>query len=198
MPLLESDIPFTHRPQGRRQYITMKFGPSRGAWSLLGWLAVALLAAGPAWADALGEAQRLLDQHRLPEALGRVDTALAPNPRDPRGRFLRGLILTEMNRRDEAIAVFQQLTVDYPELAEPYNNLAVLHAQQGRLDQARGALEMAVRMQPRNAMAHENLGDVYVRLANQAYDQASQINPRSTALQAKLKLLRDLAPPAGR
>lgn len=176
----------------------MKLCSSRGAWPFLTWLAVALLAAGPAWADALGDAQRLLDQRRLPEALGRVDAALAPNPRDPRGRFLRGLILTEMNRRDEAITVFQQLTVDYPELAEPYNNLAVLQAQQGHLDQARGALEMAVRMQPKNAMAHENLGDVYVRLAGQAYEQASQINPRSATLQAKLKLLRDLSPPAGR
>jgi tetratricopeptide (TPR) repeat protein len=175
----------------------MKFGTSAGPFFPRLWLVAVLVAlSGPAWADAVGEAQRLLEQRRLPEALGRVDAALAANARDPRGRFLRGLILTEMGRRDEAVGVFQQLTVDFPELAEPYNNLAVLHAQQGRLDQARAALELAVRLQPKNAMAFENLGDVYVRLAGQAYDQASQINPRAASVQTKLKLLRELAPPA--
>lgn len=179
----------------------MNFGPwsrpSPAYPTLRPWLMAALIAmASPAWADALGDAQRLLEQHRLPEALVRVDAALAANGRDPRGRFLRGLILTEMGRRDDAIAVFQQLTLDFPELAEPYNNLAVLEAQQGRFDQARAALELAVRLQPKNAMAHENLGDVYVRLARRAYDQASQIDPRSAGVQAKLKLLQELAPSA--
>lgn len=173
----------------------MKFGASRSPRRPWLWLAASLLVlAHSAWADALGEAQRLLEQRRLPEALTQVEAALAGNPREPRGRFVKGLILTEMSRRDEAIAVFQQLTIDYPELPEPYNNLAVLQAQQGRLDQARAALEMAVRMQPRNAMAHENLGDVYLRLAIQAFDQANQLNPRAGGVQAKLKMLRELAP----
>ena len=161
-------------------------------------LAVLLVLSGVVRADALSEAQQLLDQHRAAEALGRVNAALAADGRNPRLRFLRGLILTELGRPDEAISVFQQLTVDYPELAEPYNNLAVLQARAGRLDEARAALEMAVRMQPKNAMAFENLGDVYLRLAGQAYDQASQINPRAPGLRAKLKLLKELPPSAAR
>lgn len=161
-------------------------------------LACLLGLTAPAIADDLGDAQRLLEQRRLPEALARVDAALATKGRDPKARFLRGLILTELGRQDDAVAVFQQLTVDYPELAEPYNNLAVLHAQAGRFDQARAALELAVRLQPKNALAFENLGDVYARLASQAYDQASQLNPRAAGVQAKAKLLRELAPPTGR
>lgn len=179
----------------------MKFSPSFSApavAALLAALLVLLAFPAPARADDLGEAQRLLEQRRLPEALARVDAALASKGRDPKGRFLRGLILTELGRREEAIAAFQQLTVDYPELAEPYNNLAVLQAQAGRFDQARTALELAVRLQPKNALAFENLGDVYARLASQAYDQASQLNPRAAGVQAKAKLLRELAPPAAR
>lgn len=178
----------------------MKFRPSfrsRPGAAALAWLTATLLTlASPAWADALGDAQRLLAQHRLPEALAQADAAVAANGREPRARFLRGLILTEMGRRDEAIGVFQQLTLDFPELAEPYNNLAVLQAQQGRFEQARAALELAVRLQPKNAMAYRNLGDVHLQLARQAYEQASHIDPRAAGVEAKLKALQDLAPNA--
>jgi tetratricopeptide (TPR) repeat protein len=77
----------------------------------------------------------------------------------------------------EAIAVFTKLTEDYPELPEPYNNLAVLYAADGQYDKARAALEMAMRTNPTYATAHENLGDVYAKLASQAYDKALQIDP---------------------
>ena len=66
-----------------------------------------------------------------------------------------------------------QLTRDYPELAEPYNNLAVLHAASGHLEKAREALETALRLDPGYATARENLGDVYLRLAASAYEQAA-------------------------
>ena len=82
-------------------------------------------------------------------------------PKDAQGRFLKGQILTEMNKPADAIAVFTKLTEDYPELPEPYNNLAVLYAQQKQYDKARTALEMAIRTHPSYAIAYENLGDVY-------------------------------------
>jgi Flp pilus assembly protein TadD len=59
------------------------------------------------------------------------------------------------------------LIEDYPELPEPYNNLAVLYAQQKQFDKARTALEMAIRIHPGYATAYENLGDLHSRLASQ-------------------------------
>src|SRR5690606_20562402 len=113
-------------------------------------------------------------------------------PKDARGRFLRGLILAEQSRYDEAIRAFSDLTRDYPELPEPYNNLAVLYASRGRYDEARQALEMAIRTHPSYATAHENLGDIYAKMASQAYDKALALDRRNTTAQTKLNLIRDL------
>lgn len=143
-------------------------------------------------ADALGEAQQFLRQGKQAEAMAKVDAYLASNPRDAQGRFLKGLILTEQNAPVEALAVFVKLTEDYPELPEPYNNLAVLYAQQKQYEKARTALEMAIRTHPAYAIAHENLGDVYAKLASQAYDKALQIDSGNSLAQSKLSLIREL------
>jgi Flp pilus assembly protein TadD len=84
------------------------------------------------------------------------------------------------------------MTEEFPDLPEPYNNLAVLHAADGQLDRARTLLESALRLDPGYRVAHENLGDVFVRLALRAYEAAA--GPRSGApLQSKLALTRQLA-----
>jgi tetratricopeptide (TPR) repeat protein len=136
--------------------------------------------------------QSLIEKGRYPDAISLADQDLAATPRDPQTRFLKGIALTELDRSDEAITVFKQLTEDYPELPEPYNNLAVLYAQQRQFDKARSALEMAIRTHPSYATAHENLGDVYARLAKQAYDKALQIDSANLAAQSKLALIRQL------
>jgi tetratricopeptide (TPR) repeat protein len=143
-------------------------------------------------AQSLQDASRLLKQGQHTQALEQVDKVLAEKPKDAQGRFLRGLILTEMNRTPEAIAVFQKLTEDYPELPEPYNNLAVIYAQQKQYEKAKQALEMAIRTHPSYATAHENLGDIYARMASQAYDKALQIDSSNTSAQTKLAMIRDL------
>ncbi len=154
-------------------------------------LAVVLTAA-PAHADSLQDAQRLMKQGQLKEALERTEQVLSGKPKDAQARFLKGLILTEMNRPVEAIAVFTKLTEDYPELPEPYNNLAVLYAQQRQYDKAKTALEMAIRTHPAYATAYENLGDVYTRMASQAYDKALQLDSSNVGAQNKLALIREL------
>ena len=90
------------------------------------------LAAAAVNADELQDITRMMRQGQLPQALERIDKLLAGKPRDAQGRFLKGLVLTEMNRPSEAIQVFMKLSEDYPELPEPYNNLAVLYASQGQ------------------------------------------------------------------
>ncbi len=146
----------------------------------------------------LPEIQNLVRQKKYDQALEKVDAYLAPRPKDAQGRFIKGLILTELDRPNDAIAVFTQLTRDYPTLPEPYNNLAVLYAQQKQYDKARVALEMAIKTHPSYATAHENLGDVYAKLASQAYNKALQLDAGNTTAQSKLALIHDLEDTAGR
>ena len=152
----------------------------------------------PAFADNLPEVQRLIKQGQYPQALEKVDAYLSSRPKDAQGRFLKGLIFTEMNKPADAIGVFTKLSEDYPELPEPYNNLAVLYAQQKQYDKARTALEMAIRTHPSYAIAYENLGDVYAKLASQAYDKALQLDNSNSATQNKLALIRDLITTSGK
>jgi tetratricopeptide (TPR) repeat protein len=143
-------------------------------------------------AQSLPDIQRLMKQNQLPQALEKVDLYISSKPKDAQGRFLKGLILTDMARTADAIAIFTKLTEDYPELPEPYNNLAVLYAQQKQYDKARTALEMAIRTHPSYSIAHENLGDVYAKLASQAYDKALQLDSSNTVMQTKLSMIKEL------
>lgn len=147
---------------------------------------------------SLGEAQTLLAQGKRTQALEQVDRVITANPKDKQARFLKGVILTELNRLDDAAGVFLKLTEEAPELPEPYNNLAVIYAQQNQYDKAKAALEMAIRTHPSYAVAHENLGDLYARMARQAYDRALQIDSENTNAQAKLNLLRELSSASAR
>jgi Flp pilus assembly protein TadD/ketosteroid isomerase-like protein len=160
---------------------------------------VVLLTVAPiVHADALQDISKQIKQGQHAQALEQVDKYLAGKPKDAQGRFLKGIVLTEMNKPNEAIVVFTKLTEDYPELPEPYNNLAVIYAQQKQYDKAKQALEMAIRTHPSYATAHENLGDIYARLASQAYDKALQIDSSNSSAQNKLALIRDLMSTAGR
>lgn len=161
-------------------------------------IGLAISFAVPAFADNLPEVQRLIKQGQYPQALEKVDAYLSSRPKDAQGRFLKGLIYTEMNKPADAISVFTKLSEDYPELPEPYNNLAVLYAQQKQYDKARTALEMAIRTHPSYAIAYENLGDVYAKLASQAYDKALQLDNSNSTTQNKLALIRDLITTSGK
>jgi Flp pilus assembly protein TadD len=142
--------------------------------------------------DELKDAQALYKQNQNGPALEKVNTYLVGKPKDAQGRFLKGLILTEQKKPNEAIAVFTTLTEDYPELPEPYNNLAVLYASQGQYDKAKTALELAIHTHPSYATAHENLGDIYAQLASRAYDKALQLDRTNSAAQNKLAMIKDL------
>ena len=138
------------------------------------------------------EVNRLMRAGQMSEALTKADQYLAGKPRDPQMRFLKGVIQTETGKPNDAITTFTKLTEDFPELPEPYNNLAVLYAGQSQFDKARAALEMAIRTNPSYATAHENLGDVYAKLASQAYSKALQLDAGNAAVAPKLSLIRNL------
>ena len=176
------------RAAGRVDTATVDAGLRSYMLKVYNYMAIGLAIgfASPSFADNLPEVQRLIKQGQYPQAMEKVDAYLSSRPKDAQGRFLKGLIFTEMNKPAEAIAVFTKLSEDYPELPEPYNNLAVLYAQQKQYDKARTALEMAIRTHPSYAIAYENLGDVYAKLASQAYSKALQLDANNTGVHEKI------------
>lgn len=147
---------------------------------------------GIAQADDLKEIAQLANQGQQAAALEQINTYITANPKDVQAQFIKGVILAEQNRRDEAIKIFADITSKNPNLPEPHNNLAVLYAEQGEYDKARKALENAIKTHPSYATAHENLGDIYARMASEAYDKALQLDSGNTRAQNKLALIRDL------
>jgi tetratricopeptide (TPR) repeat protein len=140
----------------------------------------------------LQEANRLLKAGQTQQALDRANAFLTSKPKDPVARFIKGIAQSELGRANDAIQTFQSLTEDYPELPEPYNNLAVLYSSKGQFEKARVALELAIQTHPSYATAHENLGDIYAKLASQAYDKALQLDRGNNGAATKLNLVRDL------
>lgn len=150
-------------------------------------MAGALLAgAGRASAQQLSPQQQstarieqLVSSRQFDTALAQVNAHLKQYPRDAQMRFMRGRILMALGRRQQAIDAFTALTQDFPELPEPYNNLAALYALNGDYDKARAALEMAVRVNPGFAVAYANLGDIYAKLASEAYAKSAKLAPNA-------------------
>jgi tetratricopeptide (TPR) repeat protein len=140
----------------------------------------------------LGEASALVRDKQYDDALAKLGVLLAQRPREPQARFLKGVVQTDQGHVDAAIATFTALTDDYPEIPEPWNNLAVLYAQKGEYESARIALENAVKSAPDWGLAHENLGDIYARLAATQYDRAAKLDKDNKTAAAKLVLARDL------
>jgi len=151
-----------------------------------------------AHADDMADAGKLFKQGQRSQALDKVNEYLINNPGDAQARFLKGLIYTEQGKTADAIRIFSALTDDYPDLPEPYNNLAVLYAGQGQYDKAKKLLERAISTHPSYATAHENLGDIYAKMASQAYDRALQLDHGNTATQTKLAMIQNLFAPGKR
>jgi tetratricopeptide (TPR) repeat protein len=164
----------------------------RGLLAVFALVSTTVLAAT---ADDLREAQRLYSQGKLPGALEKVDAYLAEQPRDAQARFLRGLVLADEKHTDQAIQIFKSLTEEFPELPEPYNNLAVLYASQGDYEKARATLELAIQANPSYAIAHENLGDIYARLAGRAYERALQLDANDASAKAKAAKIKEITAP---
>lgn len=150
-----------------------------------------LIAFQPARADELSDVQRLYQSGQPVEAMKRADEYLAGQPKDAPMRFFKAVMLADAKRNPEATALLEALIQDFPDLAEPYNNLAVLYASAGEYDKARATLGQALRTNPTYATAHENLGDVYAALAAQSYAEAQKLDPGNRTLPTKLALIRE-------
>src|SRR5262249_54499589 len=149
----------------------------------------------PAIRDATPEADASIEQKNWTAALAELNARIPQNPRDAQAKFKRATVLARMNRTDEAIAAFTELTETYPELPEPYNNLAALYAKEGRYSEARAALETATKANPGYGLAYENLGDLYLRMADQAYRRAQSLGSASGTTRQRLADIEKIVSP---
>ena len=130
-----------------------------------------------------------------PSALKQLDARIASNPRDAQAQFKRATVLARLGRDSDAAAAFTALTQSYPELPEPYNNLAALQAKEGHYDEARGTLETAVKANPQFALAYQNLGDLYLQLASRAYGQALKLDGKNTYAAQRMTQVQQIVAP---
>jgi tetratricopeptide (TPR) repeat protein len=136
------------------------------------------------------DVQRLLRRERYDLALKLVDKQLGLTPRDPQMRFWKGFLYERMNQPELALPIYLDLTREYPELPEPHNNLGVLYAAQGKYEEAKAALDNALRANPNYAVAQENMGDILVNMARLSYERSLKINPKQPDVKTKLQRLK--------
>lgn len=168
----------------------MKIRKSVFAKRLMPFILAAALPLSAAIADEVTDVNAMLQARQFSAALAQADAYIAMQPRSHQMRFLKGLIQTGMGRQGDAMSTFIALINDFPELPEPYNNLAVLFAANGQYDNARAALETAIKLKPDYARAYENLGEIYGRLAEEAYGAAMTKEPDNANLKLKHAMVR--------
>jgi tetratricopeptide (TPR) repeat protein len=139
-----------------------------------------------------GDIQLLINEGQYKEALKLAEGQLSRNSSDIKLQFMKGLILTRLDRYADAENVFIQLTKENPDLPEPFNNLAVVYAAQGKYTEASEALKSAINTHPTYATAHENLGDIYAKMASRAYNQALELDTSNNTAREKLSLVNEL------
>ncbi|KVT58019.1 tetratricopeptide repeat protein [Burkholderia ubonensis] len=150
---------------------------------------------GPPTADGTPEIDSSIAGKQWKQALAQLDARIAANPHDVQAQFKRGTVLARLNRDDDAIQQFVAITQAYPELPEPYNNLAALYAKHGRYDEARSALITATQANPSYTLAYENLGDLYLRLAAESYKRAQSLGRTSGPTAQRLADLQKIITP---
>jgi predicted Zn-dependent protease len=141
--------------------------------------------------------EKLVKAKKYPEAIDSINKQLKKTPGNVQLRYVKARIQIEMRQWVEAKKTLVEITQQFPELPEPYNNLAALAANQGNWIEARDYLELALKLRPSYTVASANLGEVYIRLAAQAYDNAAKdavLNQRQYTNRAKA-LMEILKPP---
>jgi Flp pilus assembly protein TadD len=131
--------------------------------------------------------EQLVRERKYADALKRADDWLVKNPRNAQVRFLRAIALAETGKAADAQAALEAMTAEFPELPEPYNNLAVMHAAAGRYELARSLLQRAIDVAPNYVTARENLGDLHIAIAVDVYTRALALDPNNAALKARLQ-----------
>jgi tetratricopeptide (TPR) repeat protein len=115
----------------------------------------------------------LVVEQKEAEAMALIEEGLAKNPQDPQWLYLKALS-SMPKQAAQAQSLLEALIRNHPELPEPYNALAVLLASKSEFGMALQYLQQALAQRPQYRQALENLGDVHLAMAWQAYQAAQQ------------------------
>ena len=139
-----------------------------------------------------GVVDKLINRGDYNDALKLIAEGLKSNPHSAQLRFQRCIVYERMGDRDKAINGFEQFIRTYPEIPEAYNNLAGLYSRNGNLVRAEELLVKAVALRPGFALAHMNLGNLYLAKAKNAYNTAIKTGGNKEKLNANIELLNKL------
>ncbi len=140
--------------------------------------------------------EKLIKERKYPDAIKAIDAALVKTPRNVQLRFIKARLQVELRDVNAARATWIEITQQFPELPEPYNNLAALAANQGQWIEARDYLELALKLRPDYALAQGNLADVYLRLSDRYYTSASKLQPNQREYGQRAKAIKEILNPA--
>ncbi len=154
------------------------------------------LACGLALASSPAEGIRqALAAGQLEQAAKLVQQEKQRLPQDAELRFLEGVVQAQQGQTDKAIETFRKLVESHPGIVEAHNNLGVLYASKGRLEEARKALEAGMLTHGSYAALHRNLADVQSQLVKQTYAKALQVDSKARTAVAQLSLLGSMQAP---
>lgn len=129
------------------------------------------------------------------EALALLETRLKDAPDDAKASYLKGLILMQLGRREQAEEWFLGMRKNFPNLPQPYNALAVIYQAQGKLIEAELILRELSQAHPEQKNVHRNRGEIYLQLAQSAFEKANQQNPEDAMIKTRLEQLKPLLSP---
>ncbi len=149
---------------------------------------------------ALMQTRELIELGKYEEADASIIVQLNEKPRDAQWRYLEALLKAEMglfmknkDMLDTAVFLFERLSEEFPELPEPYNNLAVLYDKMGQEQKAIKAFKLAILNNPNYTLAYENLADLYLFLARKTYlEGMSKGRKNNDRLEAKSNFLKNI------
>lgn len=145
---------------------------------------------------SLDDIEKMVDQGDLQTAITQLEQRISSNNKDVEAHFMKAGLLLEQGKRLDALAAFQNITRLFPQLPEAHNNLAALYAEDGDYEKARRALLSAAANAPEYHTVQINLGDLYVKMALDAYREALALNPGDANSAAKVRFMEQMFKPS--
>ena len=107
--------------------------------------------------DDIKRAAAFRKSYQYDKALSAVENHLKQSPNDRNALFMEGLILTDLERYNEGIHIFQKLINIYPYTPELYNNLGTVLAFSGQYEESQRAFQKALHLSHSYRAANKNL-----------------------------------------
>lgn len=145
--------------------------------------------ASPPW-SGYAQAQSMAENGNPRGALKQLETRLSTHPEDSRAAYLKGLVLMQLGRGDEAERWYKMMQANFPDLPQPGNALAVIYAGRGDLPAAEAALRALLEKHPDHTSARVNLARLYVQMAQAEYEKALKATPDNAMIARKLEALK--------